>query len=314
MPLNDTATVMAFKHETTPGTAIALAAADGAINVFNGRVFDDTDVILREGQVSFDPIKASIGARLGRATFQTDVYPGSGSLPFWASVLLPACGWVAAGNVLTRRTQAVGANVKTLTIGKWTTDGTNTLFEQIHGAMGTATITCVAGRTCSIDWTFVGVFSEPTDVAIISPSYPTVNPLRFVSSGLTVGSYTPKIEQLVFDLGNDVVVLPDSRGARGFSYANMRASRMTLTINPETGLVSASDYWGDLEDRTERAISVAMSEGGIGVTLAAPAAQLVSPPAPGERGGARIDDLVYQLNRGTSPGDDSCSITFDITP
>lgn len=314
MALHDQRAVMAIKIETTAGVAETLAAADGTINIFNGSVMDETEFIQRQGQGSASLIRGSHGARAGRATFQTDLTPGSGAHPPWALQLLAACGYVASTNTYTPRTENPGSNVKTVTIAKYT-DG---LYEQIHGAMGTARFNFVAGRTCLIDWDFVGVYTSATDVALIAPTYDTQLPLRFVSSALTVGSYTPKVESLTFDFGNSPRLLEDSRSATGYSHAVIETRNPTITINPETSLVAQVDIWGDWQARQERALSWALSEGGIGASFSAPAAQLSGPPRPGRRGSVRVDDLVYELHdaRTGSPSsiDDAVSIVFDHTP
>jgi hypothetical protein len=56
-----------------------------------------------------------------------------------------------------------------------------------------------------------------------------------------------------------------------------------------------------------------MSEGGIGISFSAPAAQLAGAPAPGERGGARTDSITFQCGRSASGGLDALAITFDHT-
>lgn len=310
MPLQDKLSTFAAKIETTAGTAISLAAADGTINFFNAQVIDNTEFLERVGQSAYERIAGSIGGRVGQATFQTDLVPGSGGHPAWASLLLPACGWVASGDTYTPRTEPAGSNVKTLTMAKYT----NGIYEQIHGAMGTFSITFSAGRTAVVDWTFTGCYTEPTDVSIITPTYVTTNPLRFVSSALAVGSYTPKIDTLTLNAGNDVVLLPDSRSATGYSHANVRDRNITISIDPERALVASVPWNTDWASRTPRAISWAMSESNLGITFTAPAAQIMAAPAPGERGGARVDTVTFQCNRSASGGLDGLSIAFDTTP
>lgn len=310
MPLLDRKSTFAAKTETTAGTAISLAAADGTINFFNASIIDNTEFVERFGQAAYERIAGSIGGRMGQATFQTDLVPGSGGHPAWASLLLPACGWVASTDTYTPRTEPAGSNVKTLTMAKYT----NGIYEQIHGAMGTFRITFVAGRPPVIDWTFTGCYTDASDVSIITPTYVTTNPLRFVSSALAVGSYTPKVETLTLDAGNDVALLPDSRTATGYSHANIRDRNVTISMNPETALVASQPWQTDFAARTPRAISWACSEGGIGVSFSAPACQLAGNAQPGERGGARIDELVFTCRRSASAGDDAISIVFDHTP
>jgi hypothetical protein len=311
MPLQDKLSTVAFETEGTAGVAETLEAADGTVNIFNAQIIDSTEFAERMGQSSYARIAGSIGARAGQITFQTDLVPGSGAHPAWTE-LLPMCGWVATGNVYTPRTEPAGANVKTGTFGKWT----NGIYEQIHGAMGTFRIAFVSGRPPMIDWTFTGCYTDPTDAAIIVPTYVTTNPVRFVSSALTVGSYTPKIDTLTLDAGNDVALLPDSRSATGYSHANIRDQNVTITMDPERALVASIPWNTDWAARTPRAITWALSEGGIGFSFSAPAAQLAGAPQPGERGGARVDELTFICRRtgNDETTNSQLSMTVDHTP
>src|SRR5690348_10308499 len=98
MPLLDKKSVLAAKIEGTPGTAESLAAADATMNVFNKRIIDQTEFIERMGQGAFGRIAGSYGARIGQATFETDLVPNTTTDPAWALAFLPACGLVAATN------------------------------------------------------------------------------------------------------------------------------------------------------------------------------------------------------------------------
>lgn len=309
MPLLDKKSVLAAKIETTPGTAESLAAANATMNVFNKRIIDQTEFIERMGQGAFGRIVGSHGARIGQATFETDLTPSTTTHPAWALAFLPACGLVASTDTYTPRTEAPGSNVKTLTIGLYT-DG---LYEQLHGCMGTFSIQFEAGRVPRIQWTFTGVYTKPSDVAILDPTYETTNPIRFVSSALAIGSYTPKIQSMSLDIGNQVVLREDSRSTTGFSYAVVTDRRPTLTLNPELDLVATAPYATDFENRTMRAISWAMSESNLGFSWSAPAGQLAGPPQPGNRGDIRTWELVYQLNKSDPTGDDELSWVFDVT-
>jgi len=308
MPLLRRKRVLAAKIETTNGTPISVSGTDAAFNVFDTLFQDTTEYIRREGQGSFSSIVGSIGPRGGTVSFSLDVLPGTTTHPAWALAFLPACGFVASTNVYTPRTEAPGTNVKTLTIGGFQ-DG---LYKQISGAVGTAVWRFEAGKPVMIDFTFTGIWSDPTDVAIISPTYPTTHPLRFVSSALAVGSYAPKVNNLTLDFGNQVALREDSSTAAGYRSAIITGREATIVIDPESELVATTPWHTDFSARTERAISWALSEGGIGLSFSAPKAQLQSPQE-GNRNDIQTEDLTFQLNRSAAAGDDELSITFDVT-
>src|SRR5690606_26798925 len=123
------------------------------------------------------------GIRSGTATFSTEMSYDGTTVPTWASVLLPACGWVNTAGVFSPVSRGPGAGAtlpKTLTIGAYV-DG---VFRILSGCMGTFTIELPTGRMAKINWTFQGKWAaNPTDVALIAPTYPAARPLRFANGG-----------------------------------------------------------------------------------------------------------------------------------
>lgn len=309
MPLLRRKRVLAAKIETTPGTPISLSASDAVFNVFDSQITPAIEFTPREGQSSFSPLHGTLGAYGGTVTFSHELAPGSGALPAWAATFLPACGWVATGSVYTPRTEAPGTNVKTLTIGMYQ-DG---VFKSIRGAMGTFVIRCESGKPVMLDFTFTGLWVAPSDVAIIAPTYPTLKPLRFVSAGVLIGAWAPKIATLTIDAGNEVILREDANDAAGYSTALATGRRMTGSLTPESELIATKDYHGEWLSMVEQALAVVLSSGGIGWSIAAPKLQFTN-VSESERNQVQIDTLEFQLNRSAAAGDDEMSLTADSTP
>lgn len=311
MPLLEKVSVLAASIEATPGTAETLDASDGAMNVSNKRINDTTEYVPLMGQGSLSNIRGSHGPRLATATFDVELQPGSGSLPPWASVLLPACGYVVSTSTYTPRSEVPGSNVKTATIGLWT----NGIRELMYGASGNAVFNFSAGRPVSVSFSFTGSYTKTVDEAIIAPNYPLeVQPLRAVSSSLVIGSDSPQVESWTLDLGNNLYPIPDGNSASGIAYTVITNRTPTISMTPNTELVATFDPWADFEDHTLKQISWSLARGGVGVTFTAPKCELSGPPQGGERGGLRTDQLTYLLVRNADGGDDELSIAFDITP
>lgn len=300
--------VLAAKAEGTAGTAESLTAAEAAFNVFDSELQPTIEFNERPGQSSFDPLPGTLGAYGGVATFQIELMPATTSLPLWATTFLPACGLVVSTATYTPRTEAPGSNVKTLTIGGYI-DG---LYKQIHGAMGNVVFTFPAGRKATANFTFMGIWSDPSDVAILAPTYPTTAPLRFVSSAFAIGGYSAKVEQVTIDLGNQVIMREDASTASGYSTALITGRRITGTMNPESTLVATKDWYTEWTALTEQSTSFSLSSGGIGLTFTMPKTQITNIQG-GDRNGLEIEQIDFQANRNASAGDDSLSILFDLT-
>jgi len=308
--------VLAAAIETSPGDAETLEAADAAMNVFDPDYVPDIPFVEREGQASFSPLAGVPGAQKGQFTFRTEVHGSgvpSGPVPMWASVLFPAVGLYDASGTFKLESKApedATGHTETLTIGAYV-DG---VLKILKGCMGTCVFNFEAGVPVSIDWTFSGIYVEPTDVGLLTPTYPTVAPLKFLSSGLklTEGSteWDPKVSRMSIDLGNEVLVREDQNAATGFSSAVIVGRRITGTLDPEQRLVGTKNLWSAWTGRTEQTLAIALgSVSGNKVAFSAPAFQITE-LREADRGGVSVLELSFQLNRSASAGDDELSLTF----
>lgn len=304
MPLITRKRVLAAKIESSPGEVETLTAAEAAVNVFDAKIDPDLDIAPRDGQGAFAPRAGVAVGRTGTATFETELHGGS-SDPFWVSVLLPACGWVATNHVFTPRTVAPGTAVKTLTIGLYQ-DGR---LKRLRGCAGTAVLKFNADKPVRIAWTFKGIWEAPTDATILAPTYPTTAPLRFASSGLAIGSWTPAVESLTIDLGNDVQVREDSRDPSGYGYAMIGSRLVKGQLNPEAVLVTTENIYAKWLAATLGALSMSLGSAGNLVSFSMPQVQWTK-IAEADRGGRVIDTIDYQACRDSDAGDDELEITI----
>jgi len=313
-PLLTRRRVMAAKIEDTPGTAEALSASEAAFNVFEPQTQPNVEFNERDGQGATSPLAGVPGARGGQATFAVEVV-GSGSVgapvPAWASTFLPACGLYDDSDIFkldSRPPEAAGSNAKTLTIGVYE-DG---LLKVLRGCMGNAVMRFTAGRPARIEFTFTGLWVQPSDVALLAPNYPSTLPRRFASSALTIGSWTPKVAEVTVDLGNEVVLREDATDLTGYHSAVIVNRRVTGTLNPESTLIASADPHADWLNPTERALLLRLGVGsadGNLIQLDAPKFQLTNVQG-GDRGGVGIHELSFQLNRSADAGEDELTVTF----
>lgn len=304
MPLLTRKSVLAAAIETDVGVAETLDAGDAAFNIFDCKTVANIPFVERPGQSSFDPLPGTYGGAGGTVTFQTEI-TGGATDPSWASVLLPACGFVGATHVYTPRTEAPGTNVKTLTMAFYE----NGRKKVLRGCMGTAVLKLKSGDRAMIEWTFSGLWVAPTDATILAPTYPTVAPLRFVSAAFTIGSWTPKISELSLDLGNNVIMREDASDATGYASALVTGRTIKGTMDPEALIIDDYDLYAAWMARTEAALSITLGSTGNKLVIAAPKVQ-VSKVDDGDRNGMRTDPVEFQCNRSAAAGDDALSLTF----
>lgn len=307
MPLLKKKRALAAVAETTPGTAETLSATHGAFNAYDVIAQAQIEVEERQSQGGFGRLSGVPGARAGTLAFKVDLgWDGTSTIPTWASVLLPACGWVNSSGTLTPRTEPPGTNVKTLTMGCYL-DGVRKV---IAGASGNVRFVFPAGRMCYAEFSFQGVWQAVTDVAVITPTYPTALPIRYASATTEFDSVAQCVEQLTIDSGNQVKLRECGSTAAGYDYAVITDRKPTASANPEATLVATQDRYGDWLTGDEAELSVVLS-GPTDSTIefVAPKAQLVNIQE-GDREDLVTDEIEWSCNKNGASADQELSIIF----
>lgn len=119
MPLLRRRAVFAAKTETTIGTAESLTGAEGVYNARDFMIQPNVAFTRREGQGGFNHLTSIPEGMTGTCTIVHDLSYDGTTIPSWASVLLPACGWVDTAGTFSPVSAGPGASVKTLTIGHY---------------------------------------------------------------------------------------------------------------------------------------------------------------------------------------------------
>lgn len=294
-PLLRRRSTLLVKTETTTGTAETLAAADGAINVYNMQWTPDVPTEERQDQASFGRLASIHGTRTATVEFETDL--AGTELDLMATTLLPACGFTAAANVLSL---AYSAAQPTVTIGCYY-DGVKLA---IAGAAGSVSFPLRAGFPCRARWRFLGKIVADADVALVVPTAYNTAPPRWAGNNVTFGSYTPRLSSLTIDVNNTLVMREDPADAAGVRACVIVDRLPTVTADPEMSLVATRNWYNMLTNHTEEALSVAIGTAVDNtITIASNNLQWTQIPL-GERNGLLTRQVTGQLNQ------DSLSLTF----
>lgn len=308
MPLLRRKAVFAAKVETTIGTAESLTGAEGVFNARDFEIQPTVAVTRREGQGGFNYLPGIPEGMMGTCKIVHDLTYNGTDIPSWASVLLPACGWVDSAGTFSPKTEAPGSNVKTLTIGHYK-DGKRAL---LSGAMGTFKIFAPTGKTAYIEFTFTGKYSSnETDTAIISPTYPSVLPLRVAAGALTWNSVALCTSMVEVDAGNSVIMREcvNATDRSGYVSALVTNRAPVITADPESVLVATQDRDALWLTSSPQAFSLQIGASGSAITIAAPKAQLENKQQ-GNRSDMLIDNLTWLATAGSSV-DTELTIAFD---
>jgi Phage tail tube protein len=297
--------VFAAKVETTIGTAETLTAAEAVYNVRNLAIQPNITMDEREGQGGFNYIPSVAGMRSGTVTFSTEAYYDGSTIPAWATVLLPGCGFVNTAGVFSPVSQGPGSSVKTLTIGGYF-DG---MFRVLAGCMGTFTIDLPTGKMITFNWTFQGKWTNPTDATIIDPTYPTTIPMRMAAGSVSWDSVNICTSSVTVDAGNEVILRECAGEASGIKSALVVNRKPTISADPEMVLVATQNRHSQWLTPTTAALAI--TTGGSGenhLLITAPKAQLQNIQQ-GERSGLLTDELNWLATANDDP-DEELTIEF----
>jgi hypothetical protein len=299
--------LLAAKIETVPGVAETLAAADATFNAYNIEFAQNTDMEERQAPGAFGRMLSVPGGYAGTISFSVDAsWDGTATEPTWADTFLPACGWVKSGQVFTPRTEAPGANVKTLTMAVYN----NGIRWLLSGAAGTFQASCPTGKASVFNFTFSGMWTQTSDVLMLTPTFSTDLPMRFANSVTRWDAVDLCLENITLDSGNVVTGIECAANTAGFRYFMVTDRRVSVTANPLTRLVADQDRYNKMLSMTEHPLTWDLDgPTNAKLTFAAPKAQIVA-INPGDRNGTTMDEIEWQCNRNGSTIDQEASITF----
>lgn len=302
--------VFAAKTETTSGTFESLTTAEAAYNVYDLMMQQAIEMEPRESQGGFGMLASIPGGYQGKCTFKTDIsWDGTSTLPTWATVLLPACGLVNSSGTFTPKSEVPGSNVKTISIGCYM-DG---VYKRMRGCAGTFKLVCPTGKRAYIEWDFTGVWNAPSDTAMLAPTYPTAQALRYSASTTTFDSVALCLENITLDVGNEIMLRECATTVGGYHAALITNRIPKVTGNPEAKLVATQDRYGQLILSDEGILSWTIPGPDTSyITISAQKAQIVNIQE-ADRNRLVTDEIEWSLNRNGSTVDSEFSIEFTET-
>lgn len=283
MPKIDRLRVLAAKIETTAGTSIAVTGSDATVPVFNLTYRDNTTYTRREN-VSGGKLAGRRGPLTGVMEFDVEAMGlgATGSVPAWADLYLPACGFVKSTATFTY-TRTVSSQ-KTLTLKSFI-DGK---YRQLYGAAGSCRLNYNAGAISYFHFVFTGIVSPIAETANLSPTLVTTQPI-VGASAFTYHNGTGAISLYapsgVIDWGQTVAPI-EGPLASGFLRYCVSDYNPIMTVEPYEEAIGSTTIDGDADwvANSERAVSLALgSSANNTITIAGTKATHSAAPDWGER-------------------------------
>jgi len=271
-----------------------VAAGDIHVYAFDVSINPDDTFVQRKptGHLGGN-LDGVVGARTGTAKFKVELRSlAATTLNPGVALLLQAAGFKLAAPTYTP--SIVEADQTTITLDVYE-DG---LLKRLTGAMGNIVISADVGGLVYLDCDFKGIWVAPTDAALGTAAPATVVPMRFVSSTMTLGAYTPKINKFSLSLNPTVILRPDQSKIAGYIHALITDIDPTIELDLEADNVATHDAYGLWLAGTNANLSMTLADATAKCTIAG-AIQYRS-VAEGDREGVIIHSVVAQFVSSTN--------------
>lgn len=302
--------VILVKIETTYNTDPSPVAGTDAVLVeapawsnANPRMLERPAIRASLGQ-----LQHVFGGSLRQVTFAIEMKGAGGAVdvPPEFGPLLRACAFGETINAAVSVVyEPVSTGFESVTI-YYFQDG---ILNKLTGCRGNVTATLAAGQIGKLNFTITGHFLDETDIALPSPTYVSSVPAPVINTPFAIGGFSAKVNQLTFDLQNQVAAVPDMAASDGFGEIRITMRDVIGSYDPEGELLATEDVFADWKNGATQALT----SGTIGA--AAGNRYLVDMPAvsyreiaPGDREGVRTLDVSF--GAAESAGDDDVKVTF----
>ena len=172
----------------------------------------------------------------------------------------------------------------------WYEDGA---LHKMIGCRGTVSMSASNNALGKLTFTLSGLYVAPEDASIVTPTLSSVIPPVCNDMSMTIGSYTPVVTSLAWDLGNTVAKRPDINADEGIAGFIITDREVTGSVDPEADAFSSFNPWADWKAGTTAALSATIgSTAGNICAVSCPVIQYKA-PSYGDREGIRTYDLPF---------------------
>lgn len=300
--------VILGKVEATYGVDATPAATDAILVEAPSWAHANARMLERPAvRASLGMLRHVYGGTLKSVTFAVEV-KGSGAAGTVPEIgaLLRACGF---GETIVAATSVTYAPVSTaldsVTIYYYQ-DG---VLQKLLGCRGTITGTFAAGQIGKLNFTFTGHLATETDTALVTPTYDSTVPAPVINSPFTLGGTAIVVNQVGFDMQNQIAPVPSVAATDGFGEIRISARDVIGTLDPEMTLIATKNFWSEFRAGTPQALSLGAvgASAGNKYDIDMPAVSYRE-LAPGDREGVRTFEIGF--GAAESAGDDEVSIAF----
>ncbi len=298
------------KLETTYGTDPVPTQSSNAFQVMNLTIKEFFPAIARNTFQGLTPRPSLGGQRYAEVTFAAEMFnAGSLGVAPRLGALFKACDFaevVSAGSSVIYSCGSSIINSVTLYVYM---DG---IFHIVTGAVGDIKFKGAAGKQMILDFTFKGLYANPTDGTNPTCTYETNvdKPPVILSAGLTYNANNSLVVKTVeLDLGNIIAMREDVNQAFGVKGFFISGKKPILKIDPESDTIANIDWRTPLL-LTPQAFSMNVgSTAGNKIAFSVPKLNITDIQYKDDKGVTQTD-ITGELTDTVAANNDSLSMTF----
>lgn len=215
----------------------------------------------------------------------------AGTAPAFGGLLLP-CSFNEAIVASTSTTYTLVSNSTDSSTLRWHQDG---IRHQVAGARGTVSITANAGEYPTLSFSFTGIYSQPTDVALPSATFSNqADPVEVSATNtptVNVNSVSNCMSEFELNVSNEVV-FEDYAGCT--TKVRITGRDPEGRIQVEDKLIAGQNFYSLATGTSLVPITWTHSGGGAGNTIAATMSNCdIYEPTYADRNGVRFVNLPF---------------------
>lgn len=308
--------ILLAKVESVYGTDPTPTVASNAIAAGGIKVTYPPDVLQRNvHRANKSPLSPLQGKKHIEVGFSCEI-KGSGSVGVAPALgaLFKACGFsetVSAGSSVTYNPGSGALSSVTLYVYDQDFNSGSAILHKVTGAVcSKATLKLASGNIPTLDFTFVGLYNDPSDVALPSaPTYESTVPPIVDGATFSLNSVTSLVAQEIgINFDPAVAIRGSVSAANSIAGFAITGRSFSGSFNPEAVMAATYNFYADWKAATQRALSVVVgATAGNICTITAPKVT-INDVGEDTRDGILAKNLPFTL--GQNAGNDELVIKF----
>lgn len=189
----------------------------------------------------------------------------------------------------------------------------DTTLHKVTGCVGSFQIKLITNQIAVFEWTFTGLYAgsgHASTVTFPAATHEAVAPNVWRSAEFTYNSGSRTIQELTFDVGNEVAKRLDANATYGVSryYVKDRLAKGNMMM--EKVALATLNPWSVSDASTQYAVSVVAGVTSGNICTIEATGLTLEPPKYADKENVQMWDLAFSINPTVGVGNDEIVLTF----